>query len=134
VTIAPSQSVALTVKYSPTASGTTTGSVTVTNNQGVSTVAAVSGTGGHAGISLTPSTASFGSVVTGNTNSQTIQIKNNGTASLTLSQVAATGFGFSRSRVTIPLTLAPGASSNFNVQYAPTAAGAANGSVTIVSN
>jgi len=53
---------------------------------------------------------------------------------LTVSQVAATGSGFSVSGVTTPFTLGPGATSTFNVQYAPTAAGAVNGSVTIVSN
>jgi Abnormal spindle-like microcephaly-assoc'd, ASPM-SPD-2-Hydin len=61
-------------------------------------------------------------------------LKNSGTASLTVSQVAATGSGFSVSGVSIPLTLAPGGSSTFNVQYAPTAAGAVNGSVSITSN
>src|SRR5262249_46746832 len=62
------------------------------------------------------------------------QVKNNGTASLTVTQVSAAGAGFSVTGATVPLTLAPGASSTFNVQYAPTAAGAVNGSVTISSN
>jgi hypothetical protein len=134
VTIAPSQSVPLTVKFAPPSGGAVAGSLTVTNSEGINAVAAVTGTGVQAGISVTPTSASFGSVVTGNTNSQTVQLKNNGTASLTVSQVAATGSGFSVSGVAVPLTLAPGASSTFNVQYAPTAAGAVNGSVTIVSN
>jgi Abnormal spindle-like microcephaly-assoc'd, ASPM-SPD-2-Hydin/Transmembrane protein 131-like N-terminal/CARDB len=133
-TIAPSQSVPLTVTFAPTAVGATAGSLTVTNDGGVNVVGAVTGTGVQAGLSVTPTSASFGSVVTGNSNSQTIQIKNIGTASLTVSQVAATGSGFSVSGVSVPLTLAPGASSTFNVQYAPTAAGAVNGSVSIVSN
>jgi len=134
VTIAPSQSVPLTVKFAPTSGGAVAGSLTVTNSEGINAVAAVTGTGVQAGISVTPTSASFGSVVTGNANSQTIQLKNSGTASLTVSQVAATGSGFSVGGVTVPLTLAPGASSTFNVQYAPTATGAVNGSVTIVSN
>ena len=134
VTIAPSQSVPLTVKFAPTAGGAVAGSVTVTNSEGINAVAAVTGSGVQAGISVTPSSASFGSVVTGSTNSQTIQLKNSGTASLTVSQVATTGSGFSVSGVAVPLTLAPGGSSTFNVQYAPTTAGAVNGSVTIVSN
>jgi len=133
-TIAPSQSVPLTVTFAPTAGGAVAGSVTVTNDGGVNVVAAVTGTGVQAGLSVTPSSASFGSVVTGNTNSQTIQIKNSGTASLTVSQVAATGSGFSVSGTSVPLTLAPGQTSTFNVQYAPTAAGAVNGSVSVVSN
>jgi hypothetical protein len=134
VTIAPSQSVPLTVKFAPSSGGAVAGSLTVTNSEGINAVAAVTGTGVQAGISVSPTSASFGSVVTGNTNSQTVQLKNNGTASLTVSQVAATGSGFSVGGVTVPLTLAPGASSSFNVQYTPTAAGAVNGSVTIASN
>jgi Abnormal spindle-like microcephaly-assoc'd, ASPM-SPD-2-Hydin/Transmembrane protein 131-like N-terminal len=133
-TIAPSQSVPLTVSFAPTTGGAVAGSVTVTNDGGVNVVAAVTGTGVQAGLSVTPSSASFGSVVTGSTNSQTIQVKNNGTASLIVSQVAAAGSGFSVSGVSAPFTLAAGASSTFNVQYAPTAAGAVNGSVSIVSN
>jgi hypothetical protein len=134
VTIAPSQSVPLTVKFLPTASGAVAGSITVTNSEGINAVAAVTGTAVQAGISVTPASASFGSVVTGNTNSQTIQLKNSGSASLTVSQVTVTGSGFSVSGASVPLTLAPGAASTFNVQYAPTSAGAATGSVTVVSN
>ena len=134
VTIAPAQSVPLTVKFSPTTGGAVAGSVTVTNSEGINAVAAVTGTAVQAGLSVTPSSASFGSVVTGNTNSQTIQLKNSGTASLTVSQVSATGSGFSASGAAVPFTLAPGAASTFNVQYAPTSAGAATGSVTIVSD
>ena len=133
-TIAPSQSIPLTVAFAPTASGAVAGSVTVTNNEGVNAVASVTGAGVQAGLSVTPTSASFGSVVTGSTNSQTIQLKNTGTASLSLSQISATGSGFSVSSASVPLTLAPGATSTFNVQYAPTTAGAANGSVTILSN
>jgi P pilus assembly chaperone PapD len=134
VTIAPSQSVALSVKYSPTVSGATAGSVTVVNDKGVNAVAAINGTGVQPAISLTPSTAGFGSVATGSTNSQTIQVKNSGTASLTISQGTITGTGFSLSGLALPQTLAPGQGSSFNVQYAPQAAGAVNGSVSIVSN
>lgn len=132
-TIAPSQSVPVTVTFAPTASGAVSGSLTVTNDGGVNAVAAVTGTGVQAGLSVTPTSASFGSVVTGGTNSQTIQLKNTGSASLTVSQVAAAGSGFSVSGASVPLTLAPNQTSTFNVQFAPTAAGAVNGSISIVS-
>jgi hypothetical protein len=132
-TIAPSQSVPVTVTFAPTASGAVAGSLSVTNGEGVNALAAVTGTGVQAGLSVTPTSASFGSVVTGSSNSQTIQLKNTGTASLTVSQVATTGSGFSVSGASVPLTLAPGQTSTFNVQYAPTAAGAVNGTVSIVS-
>jgi hypothetical protein len=134
VTIAPSQSVTLRVQFAPTTSGATTGSLTVTNNLGVNAIAAVTGTGVQAGLSVTPTTASFGSVVIGNTNSQTMQVRNNGTASLTISQATVTGAGFTLSGLALPLTLAPSQSGNFNVQYAPQSAGTVSGLVSIVSN
>jgi Abnormal spindle-like microcephaly-assoc'd, ASPM-SPD-2-Hydin/HYDIN/CFA65/VesB-like, Ig-like domain/Cep192 domain 4 len=134
LTIAPAQSVTVAVKFAPTTSGASTGSLTVTNNQGVNALAAITGTGVQAGLSLTPSSASFGSVVSGNTNSQAMQVKNSGTASLTISQATVTGAGFSLSGLAIPLTLAPGQSGNFNVQYAPQTAGSVSGSLSIFSN
>lgn len=134
VTLAPSQSLALRVTFAPTTAGATTGSVTVTNNDGVNAVAAVTGTEVQAGLSLTPTSASFGSVVTGNTNSQTVQIRNSGTSSLTVSQATVTGSGFTLSGLAVPLTLTPGQSGNFNVQYAPQSAGSVSGGVSIVSN
>jgi hypothetical protein len=134
VTLAPSQSVTLSVTFAPTTAGATAGSVTVTNNDGVSAVAAVTGTQVQPGLSLTPASASFGSVVTGNTNSQTVQIKNSGTANLTVSQATVTGSGFSLSGLALPMTLTPGQSGNFNVQYAPQSAGNVSGAVSIISN
>jgi len=134
LTLAPSQSASMTVKYSPTASGATAGSVTVTNNDGVNAIAAVTGTGVQAGLSVTPTSASFGSVVDGNTNSQAIQVKNSGTANLTISQATVTGAGFSTTGLALPLTLTPGQSGTFNVQYAPQGTGSVSGAVSIVSN
>src|SRR5882724_298735 len=134
VTLAPTQTVALRVTFAPTTAGATAGSVTVTNNDGVNAVAAVTGTEVQAGLSLTPTSASFGSVVTGNTNSQTVQIKNSGSANLTVSQATVTGSGFSLSGLALPMTLTPGQSGNFNVQYAPQSAGSVSGGVSIVSN
>jgi hypothetical protein len=134
VTLAPSQSVTLSVTFAPTTAGATAGSLTVTNNDGVSAVAAVTGTQVQPGLSMTPTSASFGSVVAGNTNSQTVQIKNSGTANLTVLQATVTGSGFSLSGLALPMTLTPGQSGNFNVQYAPQSAGNVSGAVSIISN
>ncbi len=133
-TIAPSQSVPLTIRFTPTTSGAMSGSVTVTNNSGGSIVETVTGTGTQAGLSVTPASASFGSVVTGNTNSQTIQLTNNGNANLLISQATVSGTGFSLSGLALPLTLTPGQSGAFNVQFAPQGSVSATGSVSIVSN
>ena len=134
MTLQPLQNAVFTVTYAPTTSGATTGSIMVTNSDGVNAMDAVTGTGVQAGISVTPGSASFGSVLTGNTGSQTIQIKNSGNANLTISQAAATGAGFSVSGMTLPMTLTPGQSGNLTVQYAPQAAGSTSGTVSISSN
>ncbi len=134
LSLAPSQSATFSVSFAPGAAGTIPGSVTVTNNDGISTVAAVTGTGVQAGLSVTPASASFGSVVTGSTNSQTIQLKNNGNANLTISQATVSGSGFSLNGLSLPATLTPGQSTNFNVKYAPQSGGNASGSISIVSN
>jgi HYDIN/CFA65/VesB-like, Ig-like domain/Cep192 domain 4 len=134
LTLAPSQSVSLAVKFAPTTSGATSGSVTVTNSDGVNAVAAVTGTQAQPALSLTPTSASFGSVVTGNVNSQTVQLKNSGTANLTVSQATVTGAGFSLSGLVLPLTLTPGQSGSFNVQYMPQSTGSVSGAVSIISN
>jgi hypothetical protein len=124
----------LGVQYAPTATGATTGTVTVTSSDGTVATEAVAGTGVQASLAVTPGSANFGSVVTGNTNSQTVQLKNTGTANLVISQATVTGTGFSLSGLAVPLTLTPGQSGSFNAQYAPQTAGAASGSISIVSN
>jgi len=134
VTLTPGQTQTLNVAFKPTAAETVSGNITVTNSLGTTTVISVSGTGLQAAISLTPSSANFGSVTVGATNSQTIKIGNTGTAVLTITQATAAGSGFSVTGLTLPLSINPGATSNFNAQYQPSVAGAASGSITIVSN
>src|SRR5205814_9804970 len=90
--------------------------------------------GAQAGLSVTPSSANFGSVATGSTNSQAVQVKNSGTATLTISQATVTGTGFSLSGLALPTSLTAGQSANFNVQYAPQGTTSVTGAVTIVSN
>lgn len=95
---------------------------------------ATTGVAATAAISLTPSSANFGSVAVGSTNSQTIQIGNTGKSVLTITQASVAGTGFSTSGLTLPLSINPGQSSTFNAQYQPTSLAAASGSITIVSN
>jgi hypothetical protein len=134
VTLAPGQSQIMTVAFTPTAAETVTGNIIVTNLQATTTVLAVSGTGLQAAIGLTPSSTNFGSVPVGTTNSQTIQIGNAGNGVLTITQASVTGSGFSTTGLTLPLSINPGLSSTFNAQYQPSAAGAASGSISFVSN
>ncbi len=108
--------------------------VLVSNAAGSVTSSAATLTVNWAQISVVPTSASFGNVVTGTTNTQTIRLTNPGTANLTVSQATVSGIGFSTSGLTLPLTLGPGQSTNFNVAFAPASVGSVSGSVSLVSN
>ena len=132
--LAPGQAKVMSVSFSPTTAENVTGNVTVTSSQGSNAVIAVSGTGLQAALGLNPSSVAFGSVPVGSANSQTVQVSNPGTGVLTISQMNAAGSGFSTNGIALPLSINPGATSTFNVQYLPATAGPVPGSVSIVSN
>src|SRR4029077_20783176 len=85
-------------------------------------------------LTTNPTSESFGNVTVGSNTTQSISLSNTGNANLTISSIATSGTGFSGSGITVPLTLTPGQSSTYSVQFAPTAAGSASGQVSFVSN
>jgi Abnormal spindle-like microcephaly-assoc'd, ASPM-SPD-2-Hydin len=89
----------------------------------------------HAGtLSVTPSSTSFGTVALGTKNSQSIQLKNSGSSSLTISSVTLVGLGFSMSDPYVPRTLAAGATATLTVYFAPLLPGGATATITLRSN
>ncbi|HXM94069.1 MAG TPA: choice-of-anchor D domain-containing protein [Candidatus Dormibacteraeota bacterium] len=137
VTLAAGQSSTLNVTYSPQSSGASSGSLTLISNAPSSpTTIGLSGSGSAATpqLTITPGVISFGNVVVGATNSQTVQISNTGSASLTISAASLTGTGFTTAGLSVPLSLAPQQTGTFNVQFAPQAATSAAGSLTLLSN
>jgi hypothetical protein len=134
VTLGVGQKAAMTLTFKPTSSETVSGNVTVVNSQGSSTVIPISASGVQPAISVTPSSVSFGSISVGSSNTQTMKVTNSGTGVLTISQISVAGSGFSSSGATLPISLNAGQSSNFNLQFAPSSAGAASGSASLVSN
>src|SRR5207245_2012485 len=103
----------------------------------------ISGCGGVAGkntppqgngqLSARPASVAFGNVTVGSRSTQAIGLSNTGSVNLTVSLGGATGPGFSISGLTFPLTLPPGQSSTFSVQFAPTATGSVSGSLSLGS-
>jgi hypothetical protein len=135
LTLAAGQNTTLSAQFAPSATGSATGSVAITNNApGSPLTIALSGTGVQPQLAPTPTSASFGSVVTGTSNSQTIKLSNAGSASVTISQATVSGNGFSLTGITVPLTIAAGSSATFNVAFNPSAAGSVTGTVTLASN
>jgi hypothetical protein len=136
VTVAAGQSATLSVVFAPTASGTVMGSVTIASDASNSSVAvALQGAGVGAGqLSESPATLSFGSLPIGNNQTLAETLTNVGNSSTTISQATVTGAGFTLSGWSLPVTLAVGQSTSFNVVFAPQASGTVNGNVSIVSD
>jgi hypothetical protein len=136
LTIAGGQSATLSVVFAPTASGSITGSATISSNASNNSEAvALQGAGVSAGqLSESPTTLSFGSLPIGNNQTLVETLTNTGNSSTTISQATVTGAGFTVSGWSLPLTLAVGQSTSFNVVFAPQSSGTVNGNVAIVSN
>ena len=89
---------------------------------------------GIAQLSASPGSVNFGSVGVGVTSKQVVIFSNAGSGSLTISQAAVSGVGFTMTGQTFPITLSAGQTSSINVQFAPTVSGSTTGSVSVVSN
>lgn len=136
VTVNAGQSTTFTVSFTPQTAGAASGRVTLTSNAPNSTLTiSLSGTGIAPGqLASTPSSEAFGSVSVGSQQTASEKVSNTGGTSVTISQVAASGTGFSLSGLATPTTLAAGQSATFTVTFAPHATGSANGNVTLTSN
>jgi hypothetical protein len=78
---------------------------------------------------------SFGNVTTGTSSAtQNVTITNTGNSNVTISQINLSGAGYSMTGGSAPVTLTPSQNLTLSIQFSPTTAGAASGSVTIVSN
>ena len=76
----------------------------------------------------------FGSVTVGTTSTQTVVITNIGNASANISGATVSGGGFNYVGPALPLTLSSGQSVNLTVSFAPSAAGAATGTLSLSTN
>jgi F5/8 type C domain/Pectate lyase superfamily protein/Abnormal spindle-like microcephaly-assoc'd, ASPM-SPD-2-Hydin len=134
--IAANGSCTVSVKFTPTATGSRTGTLTV-NAGGVTNSVSLSGTGtssgGSATLAASPTSLSFGNQAVGSTSAaQTVTVTNTGGAAASVSSVSASGPFASTN--TCGASIATGASCTVSVTFTPTAAGAAAGNVTVSSN
>lgn len=134
-TLAPGQSLSLSVNFAPAAAGSAAGSLSVASNASNSPATiALSAAGVQPQISLSPASIAFPSLIVGQSNSKSLTLTNSGTANVSISQATISGTGFSLAGLSLPLTLAPGASSSFSISFAPAAAGAVSGGLSLTSN
>jgi hypothetical protein len=135
MTLSAGQTTVLSIVYSPTILGVVAGSISVVSNATNSpAVILATGTGVQPQLTASPASLNFGNVAVGSSGSQTITLSNTGSAVATISQAVVSGTGYTMSGITMPMTLAAGASTSFSVQFAPTSAGSDSGTVTVTSN
>jgi hypothetical protein len=143
------QNVAFSISFIPTSSGSVSGSLSLLSsiytthdrsgkhNSTTSTTTTIS----LVGVSAAPGTlvANPGSLVfaglqVGSSQMQYTTVTNSGGSSVTITQAAIAGTGFSFSSVALPLTLAAGQSLTLGVTFTPVSASSASGGISITSD
>ena len=136
--VSAGQQTTMTVAFQPTAVGATSGNISIVSNAPTSpTTVALAGTGIAATLRLgiSPTSLSFGNVTTGTSSAtQNVTITNTGNANVTISQINLSGAGYSMTGGGAPVTITPSQNLILTVQFSPTTAGAASGTISIVSN
>jgi probable HAF family extracellular repeat protein len=134
--LAAGASCSISVTFKPTASGTRTATLSVTDNApGSPQKVGLTGVGTTAKLSLT--SLNFGAVVLGTSSpAKTVTLTNVGTTTLTMSGIAITGTtagNFSQTH-TCGSSLAAGASCSISVTFKPTASGARAATLSVTDN
>lgn len=135
--IQPGKSGSFNATFTPSSSGSVSGSISLVSNAPNSPLTInLTGTGSVATrtLSASSSSVSFGNVNDGTQASQNVTVTNTGNSNVTISSVGATGTGFSASGVQSGLTLTPNQTATLTVSFDPSSPGAVNGSATVASN
>ncbi len=136
--LAASGNCVINVTFTPTATGSRSGSLTLADNATGSTqTVGLSGTGTQAAVSLS-SPLTFSAQLVGTTSSsQTVTLTNTGSTNLTFTAIAATApFAIATSGTTCSTStpVAAAATCTVAVTFTPTAAGTASGSLSFSDN
>jgi hypothetical protein len=135
-TLAAGDSCTFNITFRPSAAGTRTASLSITDSaSGSPHTVALTGTG--TGVTLSPASLTFASQVTGTTSSpQVVTLSNVGTTSLTSIVISFTGTNtgdFGRT-TTCGSSLAAGASCTISVTFTPTASGARSATLRVTNS
>jgi ASPM-SPD-2-Hydin domain-containing protein/beta-propeller repeat-containing protein/centrosomal CEP192-like protein len=132
--VAPGASCTISVTFTPTATGTRSAVVSVTDNAVESPqLAPLSGTGIAPVATLNPTSLTFGNQPVGTTSaSQTVTLTNTGSGSLEISNITVTDFWIQANNCID--SLGPGSSCTFKVSFAPTQTGTKSGILLVYDN
>ncbi|MFT5144101.1 MAG: hypothetical protein ACI84D_002733, partial [Thalassolituus oleivorans] len=132
------QQLALSVEFTPGASGVRSATLTVTSNDAAGPLTLpLSGTGTLPGLSLTPLALAFGAVELGQSASLSTTVENTGDADLQITGVTLGGTHAADMAITaggLAGTLTPGQQRTITVEFTPGATGARTATLTVTSN
>ncbi len=136
--VAAGSNCTISVTFKPSASGSRTASVSITDNaSGSPQTASLSGTGTAALVSLSPTSLAFGNQpVEMTSTAQAVTLSNTGNAALSITSLALTGTNasdFEQSNA-CGSSLAAGANCTIAVMFTPSVAGAEAASLSIADN
>ncbi len=138
VTIAAGQTLPFAVVFSPTQSGSTSGSLVFASNatNAQSTSVPLAGTGVSsvaAKLIVSPTSLSFGSVNVGSSTTQPSSLSATG-GNVTISAETNNNPQFQITGVSLPVTIPAGQTVGFDVVFSPTQSGSTSGSLVFASN
>jgi hypothetical protein len=136
-TLAPGASCTYSAKFTPTATGTRTATITIYSTASDPTVTLpLSGIGTTAAVgtlSASPATLALGSVVEGTGGTATGTLIAGG-SSVTVSAVSSNNSAFTVGGLSLPVTIPAGNSAAFTVTFSPQTTGALTAALTFTSN
>jgi hypothetical protein len=135
--VAAGGSCTINVTFTPTATGTRSGTLTITDDNnlvaGSTQTVSLTGTGTAPVASVSPATLTFAALLVKSTsNSQAVTLSNTGNLALAVASVIITG-DFAQTN-NCGSSVAAGSSCTINVTFAPTAGGPLTGTLTITDN
>ena len=134
--IAVGQSIAFTVKFTPSAAGSASGNLSLASDAANSPLSiALSGTGVTPGdLSANPTSLAFGNIQVGSNAKLSETVTNPGGSTVAISSASLGNAAYSISGLTLPTNLSAGQSVTFQVAFAPSTAGSVTATLTLVSN
>jgi hypothetical protein len=138
ISVSAGQKTSITARFLPASIGAATGAISIVSNASATpTSVTLSGSGIAATYTLnvSPTSLSFGNVTTGTTSApQTVSVANTGNSNVKISQINASGAGYSVTAGGMPVTISPSQTLTLAAQFSPTAAGSVSGAISIVSS
>lgn len=135
ITLTPGQNYTFSVIFAPQSAGSLGGNLTITSDaSNPSLVIPLSGTAtGPGQLEVNPSSLNFGNVVVGTSSPLAASLQASG-ASVTVTSANSSSPEFTVTGLTLPVTIQAGQSAHFSVTFTPQATGAANATITFISN